>query len=411
MTWWPRPIALALRAAVALLAVAACSPATTDQTQRSDAGADPAHELTHVTQTPNAALEPSLAAFKDGFVVSWYDTRHGHGEIYARALAADTTPAGPEWRLTSTNHDALEGDVHALGERDFVIGWYDKLSSTALVPRLGRWSRDGQQRWVATLAPRGRNTVVRVDGAVIFAAWVQDEGDGLAGVWAGWWRATGEVAVPARRVADAGRTTWNLNAAVAPESTAEAPRAWILFDAKAGTKSDEIFLADVDANSTRVTRLTADDGVSSKYPDATPEGGRVAITWFDTVDKNEDVYLAVGPASQLLQRDGVTHAKATRVTSTPGHSIGAYLTWNGGRVGLAWNDDTVGQHEVYVQTFDAAGQPQARPERITETAAGSLIPAIEPWRSGFALAWTEYRAPETGRHEDASAQIAVTIVP
>jgi len=402
---WPRPLA------VALVAAAACSPTTTDQAPRAEPDGEPAaHELTHVTQSPNAALEPSLAAFQDGFVVSWYDTRHGHGEIYALALSADATPAGPEWRLTSTVHDALEGDVHALGERDFVIGWYDKLSSTALVPRLGRWSRDGQQRWVATLAPRGRNTVVRVDGDLIFAAWVQDEGDGLAGIWAGWWRATGQAAVPARRVADAGRTTWNLNAAVAPASTAAAPRAWIVFDAKAGTQSDEIFLADVDTSTTRVMRLTADDGVSSKYPDATPAGDRVAITWFDTVDKNEDVYLAVGPASQLLQRDGVTNAKATRVTSTPGHSIGAYLTWNGGHVGLAWSDDTVGQHEVYVQTFDAAGQPQARPERITETAAGSLIPAIESWRSGFALAWTEYAAPATGRHEDASAQIAIKIL-
>ena len=179
-------------------------------------------------------------------MVAWHDTRDGHGEIYARALSADATPAGPEWRLTSTDHDAFEADVHALGEHDFVIGWYEKTSQAVLVPRMGRWSRDGQQGWVETLAPNGRNTVVRVDGDLVFAAWVQDEEEARAGV-AGWWRATGEVAAPARRVADASRTTWNLNAAVAPGSTPAAPRAWVVFDARVGTRSDEIFLVDVGA--------------------------------------------------------------------------------------------------------------------------------------------------------------------
>jgi hypothetical protein len=100
-----------------------------------------------------------------------------------------------------------------------------------------------------------------------------------------------------------------------------------------------------------------------------------------------------------------------RVTSTPGHSIGAYVTWNGPRVGLAWCDDTVGQHEIYVQTFDPSGRPQARPQRLTETQDGALIPAIEPWRSGFAMAWTEREAAQTGAHADGRAQIAVRVVP
>ena len=218
--------------------------------------------------------------------------------------------------------------------------------------------------------------------------------------------------MPARRVADASRTTWNLNAAVAPGSTPAAPRAWVVFDAKVGTRSDEMFLVDVGASASPVTRLTSDDGISSKYPDASPAGGRVAITWFDTVDTNEDVYLAVGLASQLLRPDGLSAAKATRVTSTPGHSIGAYVTWNGPRVGLAWCDDTVGQHEVYVQTFNPSGRPQARPHRLTETQDGSLIPAIEPWRSGFAMAWTEHEAARIpAAHGDGRAQIAVRVVP
>ena len=405
------PLAVALLAAWVASACGLSSPDQSSPAPRTGLNDGPAAPpLAHVTQTPGAALEPSLATFRDGFVVAWYDTRDGHSEIYARALSADATPAGPEWRLTSTDHDAFEADVHALGDHDFVIGWYEKTSQAVLVPRMGRWSRDGRQSWVETLAPNGRNTVVRVDGDLVFVAWVQDEDEARAGVWAGWWRASGEVAVPARRVADASRTTWNLNAAVAPGSTPVAPRAWVVFDAKVGSRSDEIFLVEV-GSARPVTRLTPDDGVSSKYPDANPAGDRVAITWFDTVDTNEDVYLAVGLASQLLRHDGLSTAKTMRVTSTPGHSIGAYVTWNGPRVGLAWCDDTVGQHEVYVQTFDPSGRPQKRPQRLTETQDGSMIPAIEPWRSGFAMAWTEREAAQTGAHADGRAQIAVRVVP
>jgi hypothetical protein len=207
---------------------------------RSTTGKRRAHRLavvlaavvTEISQTPISAHEPSLAIFSDGFVASWYDTRDGHGEIYARALGPDGVPNGPERRLTSTDHDAFEADVHALGQHDFVVGWYEKTAKGDATPRLGRWSRDGRQQWLLTLAAAGRNTVVRVDGDMIFSAWVQDEGLERAGVWAGWWRATGEVAVAPRRVADASRTTWNLNAAVAPSSRPGAPRAWIFFDAR-----------------------------------------------------------------------------------------------------------------------------------------------------------------------------------
>src|SRR5688572_19031503 len=106
-----------------------------------------------VSHAPQSAHEPSLAAFAAGFVLAWYDTRDGHGEIYARAVNPDGTAGGPEQRLTTGQHDAYEADVHALGATDFVVGWYEKTKTAALLPRLGRWSRSGQERWVITLAP------------------------------------------------------------------------------------------------------------------------------------------------------------------------------------------------------------------------------------------------------------------
>ena len=104
-------------------------------------------------------------------------------------------------------------------------------------------------------------------------------------------------------------------------------------------------------------------------------------------------------------------ATARRVTETPGASIGAYLAWNGPRLGLAWSDDTAGQHEVFFQDFDAAGVPRAAARRLTDNPTSSLIPSIRAWRNGFALAWNEYQPAPEGAHADtARSQIAVAVL-
>lgn len=103
-----------------------------------------------------------------------------------------------------------------------------------------------------------------------------------------------------------------------------------------------------------MVRLSADDGSDSKYPDLAFSGDRAALTWFDVRDGNEEVYLLVAPVADL--KEGMER-RAGRVTSTPGESIGAYLAWNGSHLGLAWCHDTDGgQHEIYFQRLDAAGE-------------------------------------------------------
>lgn len=94
-----------------------------------------------------------------------------------------------------------------------------------------------------------------------------------------------------------------------------------------------------------------------------------------------------------------TFAHARRVTSTPGHSIGAYVAWNHARVGLAWSDDTGGSHEVYFQSFGESGEPLNEVQRLTTNATSSLIPAIKPSRDGFALAWNEVTPGAAGAHD------------
>src|SRR5262249_12923219 len=154
------------------------------------------------------------------------------------------------------------------------------------------------------------------------------------------------------------------------------------FDATSGTRADELFLAHVSRTSSDVRRLTADDGKASKYPDIAFSGTRVALTWFDEKDGNQEVYLFVSPADDLVEG---LEGRATRITDTPGDSIGAYVAGNGDRVGLAWCDNSIRrQHEVYVAQFDAGGKNIGGTTRLTDNPSDSRIPAIRPWRDGFA---------------------------
>jgi hypothetical protein len=351
------------------------------------------------------AYEVSLAAWSDGLAVAWYDTRDRNAEVYVRLLDADGRNAGPELRLTWTEAESYEADIAALPVA-FAIAWYEKDHDGALRAQLGLWQRDGTPVWSAPIAVdsgRSRNAIVRSFGEELFCAWIEADGDGREFVWGGWWGRDGALRGAPVRLGAAGGTTWNLNAAIAPSG-----EAWVAFDARADTRVEELFLATLADGRGTLVRLTADDGIRSKYPDLAFGNGRGALTWFDERDGNREVYLAAALPEDLLLP---IEERAHRVTTSPGASIGAYLAWNGDRIGLAWSDDTSGNYEVFFQLFDAAGNSAAPPRRLSDTPTSSTIPAIESWRDGFALAWDEVAPAPNGVHgEDTRAEVVFTTV-
>src|SRR5690606_3100342 len=333
------------------------------------------------------AYEVSLAVHADEIAVAWYDERDGNAEIYLQWLDRDARPRGPAERLTDDPEDSYEIDLAPVG-RDVAAAWYDKDAEGALRARLGLWRREGGFAWRVDLSPdaRGsRNPVVRAAGERLFSAWIERRA-GRDAVLAAGWDAEGRMLSAPVELGPASATTWNLNAAIDASGTAH-----VVFDAAVGTAAEELYLARLEAEAVSLTRLTADDGFRSKYPDLAFAGEHAALTWFDERDGNREVYLAVGPATDLgaelevgaavqprqaaADRVGaavqprssppsppIWHAR--RVTDTPGESIGAYLAWNGERIGLAWSDASTGPHDVYFQPFDAEAAPLAPPRRI-----------------------------------------------
>jgi hypothetical protein len=359
-----------------------------------------------VSESGFGAFEVSLAAWSDGLAVAWYDTRNRNAEVYVRRLDADGREAGPELRLTATGAQSYEADIAPLPNA-FAIAWYEKEHGGSTRAQLGAWTRDGTPLWQVPVAVgdgASRNAIVRSFGDTLFCAWIEADADGHESVWGGWWSRDGQPRGAPVELGAAGDTTWNLNAAIAPTG-----EAWVVFDARAETRVEEVFAATLADGRATLVRLTADDGVRSKYPDlAFGRGGRGAITWFDERDGNREVYLAAAPVGELLQP---IEARAHRVTTTPGSSIGAYLAMNGERIGLAWCDDSSGNYEVFFQPFDAAGNSLAPPSQLSDTAANSMIPAIKPWRDGFAMVWDEVEPREPGAPDDATrAEVVFTTV-
>ena len=380
---WARAAAVSL-----VIAMSGCGPAPLERSSTPR----------QISASGKGAYEAALASRYlrgDGFVAAWYDTRDGNAEIYMRLLADNGAPASPERRLTFGPEESYEPSIELVGPNDVAVAWYDKAPDGRLTAKLGLWSLDGVNRWTTTIAAPGRNPVISSFGG-IFSAWIAPGPDETEWVWAQYRSIDDGSAIgPPRPVGRAGKTTWNLNSLAYDFMTA-----LVAFDATAGTKADEVFVALVSPSNIELRRVTEDDGVPSKYPDVAGIG-LLALTWYDERDGNKEIYLLAAGFDEIRQRKFVVPPR--RVTATRGESIGAYVAWDSRpvrseeqRIGLAWSDDTNGQHEIYFQQFDWGARPLFPAKRITRNGTSSLIPAIDAWRDGFALAWNEYSPAAEG---------------
>jgi Tol biopolymer transport system component len=355
-----------------------------------------------ISDSATGAYEAALAPFDEGFAVAWYDTRDGNAEIYTRLLDADGRVAGPERRLTHGPEESYEASIDRLGDR-LALAWYDQTAEGQQTAKLGVWTRDGVNRWLHALDSGTRNPVIRTTATAVFCAWIQSEADGREAVFARWWDTDGRPRAAPLRLGPASKTTWNLNAAIDEQGTG-----WVAFDAEVSTRASEVYVAKVDGAGAGAIRLTKDDGAPSKYPDLSiGADGRAALSWQEERDGNVEVYLLTGNKGDLA---GEIDGRSRRITNTPGESTGAYLAWNGDRLGLAWSDKTPGQPEVYLESFDGSGTSREQARRITQSATWSLVPAIRPRGTGFALAWNEYQPASIEIHNGTS-QIFFTAIP
>lgn len=374
---------------IALLALlAGCQRA-----QQISPGDLPAFEVSLTTAAP-----PALA---------WHGGLLANDALYLQPLDAHGKASGKPLQLTDGTNAAYEADLQSVAD-GWLLAWYEKQpADKSLMAFLADYDSAGRLRWKRALSAPGsnsRNTVVRSTGQQIHVAWIETRAGEMPAVWTARFDQDGKPLAAPMRIAAASTDTWTLNAALD-----EAGNFYVVYDATLGTQGKELQLLRIDGDQVRQRRLSADDGRDSVYPDIAFSGSRVALTWFDSRDGNEEVYLYTTALATLLNEGDVS---GVRITRTPGASIGAYLAWNGAKLGLAWCDPIEGQNEIYFASFNAEGRPLAATQRLTRTATQSSIPSIRPWEGGFAIAWNEYQlaAPGEGHGGIASSTAMLQIV-
>ncbi len=338
------------------------------------------------------AFEVSLATDAGRMALSWHGGTLAHSAIYLRFVSDTGRPAGPVFRLSDGQRDAYEPDLQPLGDQ-WVVAWYEKTESSGeTTAELAGIDRTGKTLWQRELSGptrHGRNPVVRVAARDILVAWIESTATEAPAIWTARFNEHGQPEGSRRRAAPAGTDTWNLNAAVDRNGVF-----YVVYDARLATRSKELELVRIGPERIDYHALSVDDGYDSEYPDLALQADRAALTWVDQRDVNRQIYLFVGALGDLA---GTVDTRATRVSRTAGPSVGAYLAWNGSRLGLAWCDQSSGGSEVFAQTFDADGTALSKPRQLTRGSAQSLIPSISPFQRGFAIAWNDYAAELAGR--------------
>lgn len=364
-------------------------------------------DLNTVSPPAIRAYEVDLASDGVRLAAAWYGERDGRARISIQPLTAAGKALIPPLAVTDGEREAYEPDLAFLGD-DYVIAWYEKPVGGGWESAwLARIDRNGGERWRRLLPAEGGaglRPVVRVQGQNIHVAWLRNLPEGSADIWYARYDPEGAEQRAPRMLALANPDTWNLNAALD-----DAGYLHLVYDAKVDTRAKELHHVIVDGAFSRSEVLSADDGLDSLYPDIAIAGSRVALTWFDSRDGNEEVYVAAGTMTDSLQ-DRV--AQARRVTDTPGRSIGAYVAWNGPRLGLAWTDDTGGRTNAYVQVFTPVLSPEAPARALLDTRDTASIPSITAAGAGFAIAWNEYAQPskEPGHGEIRTSKALVARV-
>ena len=353
------------------------------------------------------AHELSLAVSEDGRFAAWHGGTGQGSAIYIQQLDGSDL-VGTPFAVTDMTVLAYEPDLIMAGDR-LCVAWYEKDESTGeLWASLAAYAPGGELLWQVPLGNvRGsgtyaRNPVIRQLGQTLRASWIaqpaSDDGSNRASIQHQAFTLEGVPIGEPRTVGEANRDTWNLNAAAFGDAII------LSYDAALGSTAHELQLVVLRDGGVDRARLGADDGHASLYPDLqVNEAGQAALTWFDERDGNSEIYLAVGPLAEFAAgRLPEPH----RITRTPGESIGAYIAWQGETLGLAWSDEIERQRNIYVATFDEAGQPLGQTQQFSDTRESSSVPAIRAAGSGFLLAWNDYVVTGEGAHGQTISSVA-----
>jgi hypothetical protein len=349
---------------------------------------------------PVSQYAPRAAALKRRVWVVWHDERAGLPNVWL-AVASDREPLrfGPPIRL-SDNPAGSVAEMHptiAVRNKRVVVAWQELAS--------GRDDDRGRIK-VARFTQTGRKigADVRIDGddtsgkwlpVVTFAgpnpvvAWIDErdggpEGEPLEHVWAAGSRAGGRRFEPAVRI-DAGTPValaLHLDNKWSPALAARGRTVYAAWTDFRNYNWDVFFTRSDDGGRTWAPNVRVDDfpgfeRIHERPSLAVDRRGRVHVAWADLRAREPDTNVFYSRSVD----GGATFAANRQLDDSkqgfdperdrPTNQWHPSLAADGERLFVAWQDDRLGNPDVFFTTGDAAQGSFAAAERVDDTGAGA----------------------------------------
>lgn len=131
--------------------------------------------------------------------------------------------------------------------------------------------------------------------------------------------------------------------------------------------------------------VTGSVGVQSgAAPSIAWDGTAYGVAWTSFATGDWEVHFS------RIAADGTLLVPATRITASGGDSAGPSLCWTGSEFGLAWSDARSGDYEVWFNRLSRAGVASGVDQRITSIAGATGYTTLAWAGSSYGLAWQEF---------------------
>ena len=333
-----------------------------------------------ITNNDGDSREPDIAANGANIFVVWHDFTSGNPEIYFKK----SIDGGGTWqtskRLTN-NTGYSRSPAIASGGANLFVAWSDDTPGSAEI--YFRRSTDGGATWqtqkrLSNNADVSYSPVIAVSGTNVIVAWL----DHSPGNWT----------IYTRRSADNGvtwqpsvRMTYTAGSSMYPAIAGSGGNVCVTWhDFTSG--DGEIYLKkSTDGGATwKPNKRLTDNSGSSESSAIALNGANVYVAWSDNTPGNYDIYF-------MRSTDGgATWQTAKRLTNNPGTSYKVDIAVSGANVYVAWEDDTPETFdEIYFRRSADNGSTWQGAERLTDTSGVSAESAVAANSAKVFVVWED----------------------
>jgi hypothetical protein len=331
-----------------------------------------------MTDDATDSTGPSLAWNGAEYGLAWKDARDGNNEIYFRRVGADGTALGSDLRVTS-DAGSSTGPSLVWNGVDYGLFWTDSRSGTG-------------QLWFTTIDPAGSSTSPKLrvsettstvlSSSVVWAGdrygvvW-SDNRDGNYEVYFARYDKTGTQIGHDVRLTDNAGNSWNVKLAWSGSDYGVTWR-----NEASGIWS--VYYQRFDAAGNPLTgEILLSNGTDDAYhPGIEWNGTDYAVAWQDQRMGNNEIY---------FMRPESPGATPVRVTNNSSSSAAPRLAWTGAEYALSWYDSFPGNFEIYYMPLDSGGTPSGPMTRLSNGSGFSDWPTVLWTGTHFGVAWQDKR--------------------